>query len=81
MYKKHEPPFAGSEVWRLKGIGRDGEPRKRLEREEIKTVLDLLFWLCVNPKSLQEVTITVYLHLLDLLSLSNHLTLKFLNIC
>ncbi|XP_057806286.1 calmodulin-binding protein 60 A-like [Salvia miltiorrhiza] len=53
-YGKHNTPFHYSQVWRLNGIGRDGEPFRRLTEKNIKTVLDFLFWLSVNPKGLQE---------------------------
>ncbi|XP_042043563.1 protein SAR DEFICIENT 1-like isoform X3 [Salvia splendens] len=51
---KHPCPSLSSEVWRLDGIGRNGNPCGRLKKESIKTVQDFLFWFHVNPEKLQE---------------------------
>ncbi|KAG6386158.1 hypothetical protein SASPL_155049 [Salvia splendens] len=58
---KHPCPSLSSEVWRLDGIGRNGNPCGRLKKESIKTVQDFLFWFHVNPEKLQEkVIVLVY---------------------
>ena len=60
-YVKFLCPYLTSEVWRLKGIDRNGKRHDRLKKKYIETVQDFLFWLHVNPDELQKtVIVTVY---------------------
>ncbi|XP_058076586.1 calmodulin-binding protein 60 B-like isoform X2 [Magnolia sinica] len=53
LYKKHESPSLGDEVWRLKNIGKDGAFRKRLSDNGIETVQQFLRSWVIDADSLR----------------------------
>lgn len=55
LYKKHESPKMGDEIWRLKNIGRDGVFRKRLTEYGIETVHQFLQFLVTDPSWLRSI--------------------------
>ncbi|XP_061338604.1 calmodulin-binding protein 60 A isoform X2 [Gastrolobium bilobum] len=55
LYKKHHPPSLSDEVWRLEKIGKDGAFHKRLSREKIFNVKDLLTLLNLDPAKLRNI--------------------------
>ncbi|XP_047947866.1 calmodulin-binding protein 60 A-like [Salvia hispanica] len=59
QYVKFLCPYLTSEVWRLKGIDRNGKRHDRLKKKYIETVQDFLFWLHVNPDELQKTILRV----------------------
>ncbi|XP_071733331.1 calmodulin-binding protein 60 A-like [Rutidosis leptorrhynchoides] len=55
LYKKHHPPYLSDEVWRLEKISKDGAFHKRLNKERVKTVKDLLVLYHLDPTTLRNI--------------------------
>ncbi|XP_076895638.1 calmodulin-binding protein 60 A-like [Bidens hawaiensis] len=55
LYKKHHPPYLCDEVWRLEKISKDGAFHKRLNKENVKTVKDLLVLFFLDPTMLRHI--------------------------
>ncbi|GMH16815.1 hypothetical protein Nepgr_018656 [Nepenthes gracilis] len=55
LYKKHYPPKPSDEVWRLEKIGKDGAFHKRLNKERVRSVKDLLIMLHLRPARLRMI--------------------------
>jgi len=54
-YEKHDHPSLNDEVWRLKGIRKNGPLDKLLASDGIHTVKDFLQLLITNEDSLRNV--------------------------
>ncbi|CAN6448112.1 unnamed protein product [Victoria cruziana] len=54
-YEKHDRPNSNDEVWRLKGIARNGPYHKALTGESISTVEDFVRQLVMNPERLRNI--------------------------
>ncbi|KAG9134164.1 hypothetical protein Leryth_019854 [Lithospermum erythrorhizon] len=54
-YKKHYPPYANDDLWRLEKIAKDGALHQRLASKGIRTVKDLLRWLIMGPDALRNI--------------------------